>query len=229
MDLHETSLFSTFKNVRDFGTKYAADFPPASVGGQQLVLIATAIGTTTGLGVTQISGADQKKTGVRSRAVAYKLLHDDLVAITGAAHALVLLGTPGLDGKFLMPRNHGAQNMINTGRAFALDAGAFSAGFLSVGLAADFLPRLNTDINAFEAAIAAKSAGLDTQGGATGGIADSTHKGVVALHILDVVVKNAYKNNPQRLAEWVIASHVEKHTPVPQAKPAPAPAMTPQK
>lgn len=229
MDLHETSLFSTFKNVRDFGVKYAADFLPTSVGGQQLVLIATAIGTTTGLGATQISGADQKKTGVRSKAVAYKLLHDDLAAITEGAHALVLLGTAGLDGKFLLPRNHGAQAMLNTARAFALDAGAFSAGFLSVGLAADFLPRLNTDINAFEAAIGVKSAGLDTQGGATGGIADSVHKATVALHILDTVVKNTYKNNPQRLAEWVIASHVEKHTPVPRAQPAPAPATTPQK
>jgi hypothetical protein len=27
-----------------------------------------------------------------------------------------------------------------------------------------------------------------------------------------------------KLAEWVIASHVEKHTPIPRAKPAPAPA-----
>jgi hypothetical protein len=31
------------------------------------------------------------------------------------------------------------------------------------------------------------------------------------------------KNDPAKLAEWVVASHVEKHTPVPRAKPAPAP------
>jgi len=31
------------------------------------------------------------------------------------------------------------------------------------------------------------------------------------------------------LAEWVIASHLEKHTPVPRAKPAPVPATLPQK
>jgi hypothetical protein len=32
------------------------------------------------------------------------------------------------------------------------------------------------------------------------------------------------ESNPAKLAEWATASHVEKHTPVPQAKPAPAPA-----
>jgi hypothetical protein len=32
------------------------------------------------------------------------------------------------------------------------------------------------------------------------------------------------ENNPAKLAEWATASHVEKHTPVPRAKPAAAPA-----
>jgi hypothetical protein len=30
------------------------------------------------------------------------------------------------------------------------------------------------------------------------------------------IVPNTYANDPQKLAEWVIASHVEKHTPVPR-------------
>jgi len=38
-------------------------------------------------------------------------------------------------------------------------------------------------------------------------------------------VKNTGKNNPARLAEWATASHVEKDTPVPRAKPAVAPAQ----
>jgi hypothetical protein len=32
------------------------------------------------------------------------------------------------------------------------------------------------------------------------------------------VLKNTYKANPQRLAEWIIARHVERHTPKPRAK-----------
>jgi len=43
------------------------------------------------------------------------------------------------------------------------------------------------------------------------------------LHVLNTVVKNTCKNNPAKLAEWATASHVEKHTPVPRAKPTPSP------
>jgi hypothetical protein len=38
------------------------------------------------------------------------------------------------------------------------------------------------------------------------------------------IVRNTCKNNPARLAEWTTVSHVEKHTPVSNAKPTPAPA-----
>jgi hypothetical protein len=36
-------------------------------------------------------------------------------------------------------------------------------------------------------------------------------------------VKITGKNDPAKLAEWATASHVEKHTPTPRAKPATAP------
>jgi len=52
---------------------------------------------------------------------------------------------------------------------------------------------------------------------------DAAHKAAVALHVLNNLVRNKYKNDPAKLAEWTTASHVEKHTPVPKAKPAPAP------
>jgi hypothetical protein len=54
---------------------------------------------------------------------------------------------------------------------------------------------------------------------------DAAHQAAVALHVLNTIVKNTYKNNPSRLAEWATASHIEKHTPVPRAKPAAAPAQ----
>ena len=54
---------------------------------------------------------------------------------------------------------------------------------------------------------------------------DTAQKAAVALHVLNTVVKNTCKNDPAKLAEWATASHVEKHTPVPRAKPAPAPAV----
>ena len=225
MDIHETSLLSTFKNVNAFGIKYASDFPPTSIGGQQFALVSAALPKAGDLAAQQVSGGGEKKAGVKSKATAYKQIHDDLLAISDAAHSLALLGTAGLQGKFLMPRNHGAQDMLNAARAFQKDATPLAAQFASVGLPADFLKQLDTDISDCEAAISAKTSGLKMQAGATGGIGDMAHKAAIALHVLNTVVRNTYKNDPAKLAEWTVASHVERHTPVPRAKPAPAPAM----
>ena len=70
------------------------------------------------LGAQQISAGRQKTAGVKSKAAAYLQLHDDLLAISDAAHSLVRLGTAGLDGKFHLPRNHGEQDILNAARAF---------------------------------------------------------------------------------------------------------------
>jgi hypothetical protein len=224
MNQQVTSLTATFKNVDAFGTRNAADFPPASMGGQQFALVHAAVPQTASLGAAQVSGAGQTHSGVLSKVAGRFHLHDDLHGISEAAHSLALLGTAGLDGKFRLPRSGGDQSLLNSARAFATDAVAFQAQFVSLGLPATFLTQLGADITAFETAISAKGAALGAQAGATGGLEDTAHKAAVALHVLNTVVKNTYKNNPAKLAEGTTASHVEKHTPVPRAKPATTPA-----
>jgi hypothetical protein len=222
MNLHQNSLLATFKKVADFGKKYAADFPADSVGGQQFAIVAAAVPQTGDLAAQQTSAGNQLQAVVKTKATTYVLLHDDLLAINKAAHTLVLLGTPGLDGKFHMPRSGGAQALLNSARAFQQDAPASSAQMTGVGLDADFLAHLGQHITDYETAITGKGDAQSQQGGATGGIEDATHKAAVALQVLRTVVPNVCKNNAQRLGEWAVASHVEKHTPVPRTQTPPA-------
>ena len=58
MNHQVTSLTSTFKTVDAFGIKYATDFLPASLGGQQFALVPAAVPLTATLGAAQVSGAD---------------------------------------------------------------------------------------------------------------------------------------------------------------------------
>jgi len=220
------SLVATFKTVDAFGIKYAADFAPASLGGQQFALVHAAVPMTAGLGATQVSGKEQTHSAVLAKVAGRFHLHDDMIGITNAAHSLVLLGNTGLAGKFLMPHNNGDQALLNSARAFAADAVAFTAQFISVGLPATFITQLNADITDFETAVTTKGTARGAQAGATGGLADTAHQAAVALHVLNTIVKNTYKNDPAKLAEWATASHVEKHTPVPRP---PKPAATPAK
>ena len=224
MNHQVTSLTSAFKTVDAFGIANAADFLPASMGGQQFALIHAAVPQTATLGAAQVSGADAAHSSVMSKVAGRFHLHNDLLGITTAVHSLVLLGTPGLDGKFLMPRSGGDQALLNSARAFQTDAAAFSAQLISLGLDANFITNLGTDIANLEDAIKSKGAGTGAQAGATGGLESTAHQAAIALHVLKTIVPNIYKNNPAKLAAWATASHVEKHTPVPRAKPAAAPA-----
>src|SRR5665213_1224778 len=220
-----SSLVATFKTVDAFGIKYATDFSAASLGGQQFALVHAAVPLTSNLGATQVSGGEQTHSAVLAKVAGRFHLHDDMIGITNAAHSLVLLGNPAIAGNFLMPPNNGDQALLNSARAFAADAVAFSDALISTGLSADFITTLNADIPDFETAVTTKGTALGTQAGATGGLEDAAHKAAVALHVLGTIVKNTYKNDPAKLAEWATASHVQKHTPVPRAKPAPAPAQ----
>ena len=208
--------------------KYAPDFPPPSTGGQQFAIVTNAVTQLGGLGAAQVSGGESAHAAVLSLAVGRVHLHDDLAGIAAAAHSLALLGAAGLAGKFLMPRGNGAQKLLNAARAFLADATPLKAQFLTVNLPANFLDNLSGDIGIYEAALSAKGAGKRARGGASGGIEDTAHNAAIALNVLDTVMKNTYKNDPQKIGEWVIASHVQKHTPVPEAKPATA-TTTPAK
>jgi hypothetical protein len=224
MDIKEIHLLATFKNVNDFGAKYAADFAPDSTGGKQFAIIAAAVPKAGTLGAQQISGKGEIKAAVKSKAVAYKQIHDDMLDINKAAHSLSLLGTAGLDGKFLMPHARGGQKLLDAARSFKKDATPLSAQLIGLGLDAQFLTTLGNHIDDYENANSTKGQGRDAIGGGVGGMADTAHQAAIALHVLDTVVRNTYKNDSAKLAEWTIASHVEKHTPVPRVKPAAAPA-----
>ena len=211
-------LLATFKNVSAFGLKYAADFPAESIGGKPFAIVTGIATADDSLGATQLTGAGQAHAGALSKAAGRVHLHDNMLAIANATRALVLLGDASLAGKFVMPHSNGDLALLNAARAFQAAAAPLSAQLISMGLPADFLTHFATDIEQFATAIAAKNAGQTTQGGATGAIEDSTAKGTTSLHVLDVLGKNRYRANPQRLTEWAIASHVEKHTPVPRQK-----------
>ena len=218
-----TSLLAAYKTTDAFGLANAADFPPGSAGAVQFALVHAAVPQANTLGAAQVSDGEQADSGVLAKIAGRTHLHADLLAITDAAHSLVLLGTAGLDGKFHMPRSAGDQALLNTARAYLKDAPAFAPALISLGLDANFLTHLSDDITAFEAAISTKGSALTGQAGATGGLEDTAHRAAIALHVLNTVVKNTYKNNPVKLAAWATASHIEKHTPVPRTKPTPPP------
>lgn len=217
----EIRTLDTLKRTNNFGAKYAADFPAASIGGQQFAKIAAAVTQTGALGAQQTSGGGDAHGGVLTKGTLRLLIHDDLAGINRAAHSLALLGTAGLEGKFRMPHSNGDQVLLNTARAFITEAVPLKAQMTQLNLPADTLDTLKTLTDSFEAALKTKSDAIGSQAAATAGIGHTVHDAVIALHVVDSIVRNTYKNDAAKLGEWTVASHVER-APQHPAKPAPA-------
>ncbi len=211
------------KRVNAFYTNHAADFPADSIGGQQFAKVAAVVTQAGNLGEQQLTAGADAHHSVLSKATLRLLIHDDMAGINRAARSLSLLGTVDLDGKFAMPHSRGDQRLVNAARAFITEATPFKAPMTQLGLPADFLDTLKTHADAFETAGTGKAAGKESKASATAGLSDTAHDAVIALHVLDTIVRNTYKNDPQKLAEWIVASNVERNQ-AKAAQPAPTPA-----
>lgn len=217
-------MLDAFVRVDAFHTTYAAGFPVGSAGDTQFAKIKAAIPQTGTLSGTQSAGSDAAHDAALRKAYDRVLIRKDLSAINHAAHSLALMGVAGTAGAFKLTDNHGDQALLASARGFVTNATPLTAQFVQVGMPADFLTTLGTHITQLETDNTAKGASGLASAGATGGIEKTVHDASVALHILDAIVRNTYRDNPTALAAWVMASHVERP---PKKVKLPAPATTP--
>jgi hypothetical protein len=100
--------------------------------------------------------------------------------------------------------------LVARARAMKTKAASMASRFTDLGFAADFATQLEARVVAFEAAGASQEAALDVQAGHTASIGALLKPGLVAVKQLDVICRQKFKSNAQKLGEWIAASHVER-------------------
>ena len=195
--------------VNGFRERYTADFPNGTEGARLLDIAATAEADAIAGGADQSSGGGESRAGSASKAELYESLLDDLRAISATAKPLSKK-IAGLDEKFRVPRSISQINIITAARAFLQDATPLAAEFIQYEMAADFLTDLAEDIEAYDKAANDQGDGLGKRVGATRTLAQSISEGCAAVRDADPLMRNKYKSQPAKLAEWFTASHVER-------------------
>jgi hypothetical protein len=193
-----------------FANLHPSDFPAGGKAAQLLNEIRNAESEAQSGAAGQESGHGSMKAGTATKADLYDELYEDLRAINRTAKAIAADEPGGLEEKFRMPRSPSYAQVLTTARAFLTDAAPLSAKFLEYEMPADFLTDLAEDIAAFDEAEDDQGAGLTNRVGATRTVAQAITAGIAALRQLDPVMRNKYRNDPVRLAEWLSASHVER-------------------
>lgn len=207
MKVTQTNRLTTFGRVVAFAGIHLADFSAASKAAGLLAIIRAAEADATGGGTAQLSSDGAARAGTLTKADFYDELYEDLRAINRTAKALAA-EVPGLDEKFRMPRSPSYAAVLTAARAFLKDAMPLKAEFIGYEMPADFLEDLQADIEAFEKAEDDQGTGKTQKAGATRTIAEAVIAGSEALRKLDALLRNKYRDQPAKLAEWFAASHV---------------------
>lgn len=202
--------YEMFLRVRDFGVQHATFFP-ANTRGQQLFMeFDTIIGEVEQLAAAQQSNDRSAREGTTNRGEARMNLREDLEAMSDTARAMSL-DIQGIDDKFRIPRGKiNDMDLLSIARAFAADALPVKAEFIRYELPAYFLDKLDQRIEEFEQAIDAQQRSERERVSATAGLGDAVERGVDKVRQLDAVVRNKFRDDPARMAEWETARHTER-------------------
>jgi hypothetical protein len=209
MTNNQTRRLSALGNIVAFGAQNPADFAAGTKAADLLGQIRAAEADATSGATGQESHGGSMRAGTRTKADLYDELYEDLRAINRTAKAIAA-DVPGLDEKFRMPRSPSYAQVLATARAFLADAAPLAPSFIEYELPASFLTDLASDIAAFEAAEDDQSTGLTNRVGATRSVAQAIMEGIAALGKLDPLMRNKYRNQPVKLAEWFSASRIER-------------------
>jgi hypothetical protein len=209
MDRDETSTLEMFIRVHGFGTARAGLFPAASHGGELFAAIGDIIAELRNHAASQSSTTRASKEGTTRKGLVLAALQDDLEAISRTARAIAIT-TPGLDDKFRLPRNVGAQKLIADARASAQDAEPMKAEFIKRGLPASFLDDLNAKIAEADRLIEGRDQQAGASVAATAAVDDVVTRGMNVVRELDAIVRNICRDDPAALAEWTSARHIER-------------------
>lgn len=189
-----------------FMTDNAADFPLNSPGNRTAREFATVIAEILGLAGLQVSQAARQNVGIKDDALAdlIKLLQK----MNRAANALAE-EIDGIEDLFRMPRRRSEEIWLAVARAFHTDSAPFETEFQDY----DLLPTFRADLLALIAAVESAGTSADIaqeqSGGATGGLVAKFREAGKLSRRLNAIVRNKYDGNPQKLAAWEIASHLE--------------------
>lgn len=215
----ERRKLDKFERQMAFFTENAADFPAGTPAGDVAAANAAIVAEMNSLAGDQFSGdsASQQATADKDD------LFDDLMLMlrnmNRAANAFEDT-IPGSDQMFRLPRNRSEANLLAAARSFHADAVPLAEQFIAYGLDIHFLAVLNGLITAIESAGQRGDTGTENRAASTAGLLDAARRGMENSRRADAIVRIKYAANPQKLAAWTVASHLER---APKREPEPAP------
>ncbi len=160
-------------------------------------------------GSAQAGAGDSAKVGTGQRTLARFNLKEWRKALARSADAEART-TAGFDEDFPPPHGESDDKLITRSRAVAPKAVTNKKIFIKRGLEEDYVLSGESLVAAFETALGATNAALSHKGAATGGKSSAYRRAAEFFEDLDIYIRNKYRDQPDKLNAWNIASRLER-------------------
>lgn len=211
------------RNIRsdDFLTENSSDF----TGILMAVTLIQELTTRTANGrqafENQLAGDSDVRRDYDVVRSTYRALLADMREIAGLARSIGRQ-VVGFEELFQVPPGSGKRRLVAEAAVFADNGQAQRQLFLDAGMEADFVADLQAKAAALETALNEAAASTGERVGATDTLGADISAASDAVEMLDPIVRRVYRNDRAKLAAWVFASHVERHTPKPRTTTTPS-------
>jgi hypothetical protein len=147
--------------------------------------------------------------GSAQRAVARQNIRNYLSTLARTA-ASIARRNPGFDRNYPSPSGKNDNALLADARAVAQKALTDKQAFIGRGLTVEYLEAGTNFIEAFDTSLDTSYQALAQRGAATGSKDNAYDLADEFFDVLDDFVRNYYRSQPQKLAAWKIASHIER-------------------
>ena len=193
----------------NFMTANASDFQSIAVVQTYVASINTANAELLRLGADKVSRTSASRVATHSRGDSRDLVRDAMRDIAEMWRTMFdeLDEAPN---RFRMPYGGSDQNLLATARSFHAEVTPLASEFTVRGMPEGFLGALQDRITIFAEAVNLAETTKRERVGANAGFEEPARTCLRMLEKLDPIVKITYRGNPPKLAQWLVASHIER-------------------
>ena len=207
MNNKDHAVYRALEGAATFGDSHAATFPAGSQGATDFSRLKPLLQE---IGKPQLTPGVPASPATGGKAALIDEVREDLIAIAGTAETIARK-EPGFDASFQLGANTQRDTLADA-KTFLknLEDNAVVAKFIAYAMALDFVQDLIDDLAAIDGK---KDEQLEDKQDSTGETARTRaliQEGRALLKSLNTSVTNRFRRDPEILAKWQTASHIER-------------------
>ena len=215
MNIKDYAVYQALEGASTFAATYAGSFPAGSEGAKDFARVDPLL---VKIGKPDLNPGVPASPATGGKAALIAEVREDLVAIAGTADTIALK-EPGFAASFRLGANTQRDTLADAATFLEnLEDPAAAAKFIAYALDPGFVQHLKDDLAAIGGKVGEQDEDQQEATGDTARIRALIKEARELLKALGTSVTNRFRRDPEVLAKWHTASHIQR---------APRPAATP--